>query len=158
MEGWIVIFPKIERLCVDAIDKRIVMILAANARTSLKQLAAKVGLASPTVAERLRRLEERGELSGFTVVIAPHALGYTLQAIIRLNPLPGNLRTVEQMIRETPQFVECDRVTGEDCFVARLYVRSIDELNTLLEPFHECARTVTSIVGAQPVPRRLPPL
>jgi Lrp/AsnC family transcriptional regulator, leucine-responsive regulatory protein len=62
------------------------------------------------------------------------------------------------MILETPAFVECDRVTGEDCFVAWLFARSVDELSAVLEPFHERARTVTSIAGSQPVPRRLPPL
>lgn len=110
------------------------------------------------MAERLKRLQERGELSGFTVVINPRALGYTLQAIIRLNPLPGNLHLVERMIIDIPELVECDRVTGEDCFVARLYVRSIENLDRLLEPFHACAQTVTTIVKSQPVSRRMPPL
>lgn len=142
----------------DAIDKRIVGILAADARIALKQLAGAVGLSSPAVAERLKRLQERGELSGFTVAIDPRALGYALQAIVRLDPLPGALHIVERMIVETPEFVECDRVTGEDCFVARLYIRSIEDLDAILERFHERARTVTAIVKSQPVPRRLPPL
>jgi len=142
----------------DAIDKKLVTRLADNSRISLKQLAAETGLAPPSVAERLKRLEERGELTGFTILVSPSALGYALQAIVRLNPLPGALRVVERMIIETPQFVECDRVTGEDCFVARLYLRSIDDLDKILERFHDHAQTVTAIVKSQPVTRRLPPL
>jgi Lrp/AsnC family leucine-responsive transcriptional regulator len=142
----------------DQLDRKIVTALASHARISLKELAATVGLASPSVAERLKRLEERGVISGYTVVAVPALLGYPIQAIVRINPLPGALKVVESMIRNTPQIVECDRVTGEDCFYARLYCRSIDDLDLILDPFHEVARTNTAIVKGQSVERRLPPL
>lgn len=142
----------------DRLDRKIVTALASHARISLKELAATVGLASPSVAERLKRLEERGIISGYTVVAVPALLGYPVQAIVRINPLPGALKAVESMIRDTPQIVECDRVTGEDCFYARLYCRSIDDLDLILDPFHEVARTNTAIVKGQSVERRLPPL
>jgi Lrp/AsnC family transcriptional regulator, leucine-responsive regulatory protein len=142
----------------DPIDQRIIATLTNKARVSLKQLASVVGLASPTVAERLKRLEERGCILGYTVVVAPPMLGYSLQAIVRINPLPGALKEVERMIQNTPQIVECDRVTGEDCFFARLYCKSIADLDHILDPFHDHARTSTAIVKGQPVERRLPPL
>ncbi len=142
----------------DLVDKRIVVALAANARLSLKALAEKVGMASPSVAERLKRLEERGLIQGYTIVVAPTLAGYPFQAIIRINPLPGETKAVERLIQDTPQIVECDRVTGEDCFHARLYCLSIDDLDIVLEPFHTIARTNTAIVKGQSVRRRLPPL
>lgn len=142
----------------DQLDRTIVVALARNARMSLKELAATVGLASPSVAERVKRLEERRLITGYTVVASPAALGYTIQAIVRINPLPGTLKEVERLIQNTPQFVECDRVTGEDCFYARLYCRSIEDLDVVLEPFHDKARTNTAIIKGQSVERRLPPL
>ena len=142
----------------DDIDRRILEALAADARMSLKELAQAAGLSSPSTGERLRRLEERGVISAFTVDIDPTALGYPLQAIVRVRPLPGQLHVVERIIQETPEFVECDKVTGDDCFVARLVVRSMAQLDTILDKVAEKAETSTSMVKASPVKRRLPPL
>ena len=139
-------------------DRRIIEILSQRARISLKELAGAVALASPTVAERMKRLEERGYILGYAAVLDQRRLGYPLQALVRINPAPGSLHEVERMIQDTPEFVECDRVTGEDCFVGRLYIRTIEELDSILDRFHESASTNTAIVKGQPVKRRLPPL
>ncbi|TIW43691.1 MAG: winged helix-turn-helix transcriptional regulator, partial [Mesorhizobium sp.] len=68
----------------DDLDRRLLEILIKDSRTSLKELAQQVGLSSPSVAERLRRLEDRGVIRAFTVEIDPQALGYSLQAIVRI--------------------------------------------------------------------------
>ncbi|MBB4567581.1 Lrp/AsnC family transcriptional regulator [Rhizobium leucaenae] len=142
----------------DAIDQRMLEALARNARSSLKELAEVAGLSSPSAAERLRRLEERGVIAAFTVDIALEAIGYPLQAIVRIRPLPGQLHVVERIIQETPEFIECDKVTGDDCFIGRLVVRSMGELDGILDKIAERAETNTSMVKATPVKRRLPPL
>ncbi|MBO9629263.1 MAG: Lrp/AsnC family transcriptional regulator [Shinella sp.] len=143
---------------IDDVDQKILEALAENARISLKELAQAAGLSSPSAAERLRRLDERGIIAAFTIDIDPAALGYPLQAIVRVRPLPGQLHVVQRIIQETPQFVECDKVTGDDCFIARLVVRSMAELDTILDKVAEKAETSTSMVKASPVKRRLPPL
>lgn len=142
----------------DEIDQKILKILMRDARISQKELAAKVGLSAPGVAERVRRLEERGIIRGFTIDVDPEALGYPLQAIVRIRPLPGKLHIVQQLISEIPEFGECDKVTGDDCFVARLYVRSMGELDGLLDQIVDKAETNTAIVKSRPVERRMPPL
>lgn len=142
----------------DEIDRRILDILAANARVSLKELAQEAGLSSPSAADRLRKLEERGVLDGFTIALNPAKVGYPLQAVIRVRPMPGMLHIVERLIQETPEFVECDKVTGDDCFIAKLYVRDMAQLDTILDRIAEKAQTNTSIVKSTPVKRRLPPL
>ncbi|MDP9807420.1 Lrp/AsnC family leucine-responsive transcriptional regulator [Rhizobium tibeticum] len=143
---------------IDDVDQKILEALAENARISLKELAQAAGLSSPSAAERLRRLEERGIIAAFTIDIDPAALGYPLQAIVRVRPLPGQLHVVQRILQDTPQFVECDKVTGDDCFIARLVVRSMAELDTILDKVAEKAETSTSMVKASPVKRRLPPL
>ncbi len=142
----------------DEADQRIVGILVENARISLKELSQRIGLSSPSTAQRLRRIEERGILKSFTIDLDPKALGYSLQVIVRINPLPGALHLVEQAIRDTPEFVECDKVTGEDCFIGRLWVRSVEHLDHVLDRISERAQTNTAIIKATPVKRRLPPL
>ncbi|MFB2565868.1 Lrp/AsnC family transcriptional regulator [Rhizobium sp. IMFF44] len=145
-------------LGLDEVDQRMLEALARNARISLKELAEAAGLSSPSAAERLRRLEERGVISAFTVDIEPEAIGYPLQAIVRIRPLPGQLHVVERIIQETPEFIECDKVTGDDCFIGRLVVRSMGELDGILDKITERAETNTSMIKATPVKRRLPPL
>ncbi|MDQ1183884.1 Lrp/AsnC family transcriptional regulator [Agrobacterium larrymoorei] len=142
----------------DDIDKRILQLLSNDGRMSVKELAQQVGLSAPSTSERIKRLEERGVIRGFTVEIDPASIGFTLQAIIRVRPLPGKLHVVQQLIEAIPEISECDKVTGDDCFIARLHVRSIEELDTILDKIADKAETNTSIVKLQPIKRRLLPL
>lgn len=142
----------------DDTDRALLSALADDARQPVSELARSVGLSAPATADRLRRLEASGVIGRFTVQIDPRALGYTLQAIVRVKPLPGQLHLVEEVIRRIPEFVECDKVTGDDCFVCRLYLRTIEQLDEILSKVTERAETSTAIVKSTPVPRRLPPL
>jgi Lrp/AsnC family leucine-responsive transcriptional regulator len=148
---------RLEVLMLDELDRRIVEILVVDARISLKELAQRVNLSSPSVSERMLRLEERGVIRSFTVDIDPQAMGYTLQAIVRIRPLPGKLSAVQKLIEEIPEFSECDKVTGDDCFIGRLHLRSIAQLDQILDRITDKAETNTAIVKTQPVRRRLPP-
>ncbi|NVZ99407.1 Lrp/AsnC family transcriptional regulator [Pseudomonas gingeri] len=142
----------------DAIDQLLLAALMEDSRRSLKALAQISGLSSPSVAERLRRLEERGVIKGYTVEVEPRSFGYLLQAIVRIRPLPGQLQVVERQIQAIPEFTECDKVTGDDCFIARLHVRDMEQLDTLLDRLNSHAETNTAIVKKSPIKRRLPPM
>lgn len=143
---------------IDEIDRLILACLVEDARMSLKVLSGRVGLSSPSTAERLKRLEEKGVLEGYAARVNLMALGYTLQALVRVRPLPGLLQKVDNYIQAMPECIESDKVTGEDCFVIRLVVRSIEQLDTLLDGLAEYAQCNTSIVKSSPVKRRLPPV
>lgn len=142
----------------DNIDRQIVGILHKDAKTPLKSLASTVGLSSPSTSERLKRLEERGVIGGYTLRVDHAQLGYPLRAVVRINPMPGKLQMVQKLILDTAEIVECDKVTGDDCFVCKLYLKSIEQLDLILDRISEHAQTNTSIVKASPVKRRLPPL
>jgi Lrp/AsnC family leucine-responsive transcriptional regulator len=142
----------------DELDRRILEILVEDARISLKELASQVMLSSPSTSERLRRLEERGVIRAFTVDVDPRALGYELQAIVRIRPMPGKLAVVQKLLADIREFSECDKVTGDDCFIGRLHLRSIEQLDQILDRIADKAETSTSIVKSQPIKRRLPPL
>lgn len=142
----------------DDIDRALLAALAEDGRAAVSELARTVGLSAPSTSERLRRLEAQGVIGGYTVRIDPRALGYTLQAIVRVKPLPGQLHLVEEVIRRIPEFVECDKVTGDDCFIARLYLHTIEQLDEILAKVTERAETSTAIIKSTPVARRLPPL
>ena len=141
----------------DRVDRQILQILLADARTSIKDLAASVKLSAPSVSERVQRLQERGVITRFTVDVDLKCLGYDLQALVRIRPLPGKLHVVQKLIEDIPEFSECSKVTGDDCFVGRLYFYTIAQLDEILDRIVRVAELNTSIVKAQPVRNRLPP-
>ena len=142
----------------DELDAQILAALVENARVSLADLSRRVGLSPPSVSERVKRLEEAGVIEGYTLAINPEALGLPLAAWLRIRPIPGQLRKVAEILRGLPEIVECDRITGEDCFVARAHVRSVEDLEALIDEIVPYAMTNTSIIQSSPVPRRLPPI
>src|SRR3546814_2365447 len=133
-------------MVIDKTDQIIIAALMDDSRLSLKALSKICGLSSPSVAERLRRLEERGVLTGYTVDIDPAAFGYMLQAIVRVRPLPGQMHAIERRIRTIPEFTECDKITGEDCFVARLSVRPMEQLDAILDRSAEHTSELQSLM------------
>lgn len=142
----------------DATDARILAALDSDARLSMSELARLVGLSPPSVSERVRRLEATGVIRGFTIDVDTRAIGYQIRAMVRIRPLPGKLHLVEQLIQEQPEFVECDKITGDDPFLARLVVHSIEQMDEVLEALSEHAVTSTAVIKGTSVKQRLPPL
>jgi Lrp/AsnC family transcriptional regulator, leucine-responsive regulatory protein len=142
----------------DDTDARILAALDADARLSMSELARLIGMSAPSVSERVRRLEAAGVIRGFTIDLDTRAIGYQIRAMVRIRPLPGKLHLVERLIQERPEFIECDKITGDDPFLARLVVRSIEEMDDVLEALSEHAVTSTAVIKGTSVKRRLPPL
>ena len=141
----------------DATDYRIIDELIADGRISLAELGRRVSLSSPAVAERVKRLEQGGVITGYRAEIDPRALGYQLTAIVRVKPAVRQLSKIAALAADIPQIEECLRITGEDCFYLKLHLGSIEELPSVLDQFLLYGETTTSIVNATPVPRRDPP-
>jgi Lrp/AsnC family transcriptional regulator, leucine-responsive regulatory protein len=140
----------------DEIDRRIVAELSGDARLRVAELGRRVGLSAPAVAERLRRLTASGAVR-FHAEVAPRALGFTICAIVRVSPTTRDLKLIPDIARQLPQVTECYRITGDDCYFLKVHLRSIDELEPILDRFTPLGRTTTSIVNATPVrPRPLP--
>jgi len=124
----------------------------------ISELARRLSLSSPSVTDRVRRMEADGVLTGYAAQIDLPSIGYPLMALVRLRPVPGRLREVESLLQKTPECIECDKVTGEDCFIARIVLRSIQHLDQVLEGFADIAETNSAIIKSTPVRRRLPRL
>lgn len=144
-----------ERTGLDRIDAAILRQLCADARIPRAELARRVGLSAPSVGDRVRRLEDVGIITGYGARIDPARLGYGLTVLIRARPLPGAMKDMIEAIRETPQIVTCDRVSGEDCFVARAHVRDVVEMEAVIDRIVPFGATNSSIVQSTPVAERL---
>jgi Lrp/AsnC family leucine-responsive transcriptional regulator len=149
---------RIEGVELDELDRRLIDALDRNARTSTADLAKLIGLSPQSTSDRVKRMEDLGVLAGFTVRLNPAALGLGIGAYIRIRPAMGELRRVAQLVTEIPEIIECDRVTGEDCFVAKLFVARVEELERVIDRLLPYAQTNTSIIQSSPVTRRQPTL
>jgi Lrp/AsnC family leucine-responsive transcriptional regulator len=142
----------------DDVNLRLLQELQADGRIGMAELGRRIGMSAPAVAERVQRLERAGVIAGYHADVDPGKLGFPVAAIVRIRPAPGQLPRIPHVARETPEVVECYRITGEDCFLIKLYLRAIDELEEVLDRFTPYGLTTTSIIHSAPVSRRGPPL
>jgi Lrp/AsnC family transcriptional regulator, leucine-responsive regulatory protein len=147
-----------EAKLLDPVNLRVLGELVADGRVALAELGRRVGLSAPAVAERVQRLERAGVITGYHAELDPRALGFAVSAVVRIRPSPGQLQRIPEVARETPEVAECHRITGDDCYLLRLHLRSTDDLEDVLDRFTPYGLTTTSIVHSSPVPRRGPPL
>jgi Lrp/AsnC family leucine-responsive transcriptional regulator len=136
------------------VNTRLLAELHGNPRLSMSELARRVGMSAPAVTERVQRLERLGVITGFRMDVDPAALGMPVTAIVRVRPGPGQLPKIIDAARDTPQVVECFRITGEDCFLMKVHGPSIGQLEEILDRFLLFGQTTTSIVVSTPVPPR----
>ena len=143
-----------EEPLIDEINRRLLAELQEDARLTLAELGRRIGLSSPAVTERLQRLERSGVIRGYCADIDPAAVGLSLTAVIRVRPAPGQLYNVAELAQETPEVVECTRVTGDDCYVMKAHLRDVGHLEEVIDRFVVLGQTTTSIAQSAPVPRR----
>jgi Lrp/AsnC family transcriptional regulator, leucine-responsive regulatory protein len=143
---------------IDRIDRAIIAALTDNGRITFKELAQQIGLSSPSVTERVHKLEDAGAIRGYTVLVDTKVFGLDISAHVRMRAMPGEVKRVAQMLIDTPEIVEADRVTGEDCFLAKIMVCDVQELETVIDRFQPYATADTAIILSSTIVRRLPKL
>jgi Lrp/AsnC family leucine-responsive transcriptional regulator len=146
------------KLLADPVNLALLKELSTDPRVTTSELARRVGMSAPAVRERVQRLEESGVIAGYRTDLSPKALGYPITVIVRVRPMPGQLPKIVELARETPNVVECHRITGEDCFLMKVHLESLDSLDGVLDRFLVYGQTTTSIVQSSPVPPRALPL
>lgn len=149
---------QVSHLLEDALNVRILAVLMENPRITVSELARRVGMSAPATRERMDRLQEAGITRGCRLEVDPAALGYPLAAYVRIRPTYGKLPKIIDLAASLPQIVECHRITGEDCFILKVYLESLDKLDVILDQFLAYGQTTTSIVQSTPVPPRYLPL
>ncbi|HET8943993.1 MAG TPA: Lrp/AsnC family transcriptional regulator [Dehalococcoidia bacterium] len=117
----------------DETDRKILALLQADARMTNAAIGTEVGLTAPSVFERIRKLEQRGVIRGYSAVIDPNALGKVMTAFLRLTVADDErYDSGVQALRDDPDVLECYHVAGEDCFLIKTKVASPAELEALL--------------------------
>ncbi|UYM04506.1 Lrp/AsnC family transcriptional regulator [Solicola gregarius] len=143
---------------VDGINRHILELLDEDPRLSTSELARRIGMSAPAVRERVRRLEESGVIRGYRLDIDPAAVGLPVAAWVRIRPGPGQLPKIAELAARTPEVSECHRISGEDCFLLKVHVPSIESLEDVLDRFLVHGQTTSSFIVSTPVqPRSITP-
>jgi Lrp/AsnC family transcriptional regulator, leucine-responsive regulatory protein len=129
----------------DEIDRRVIEILQENARIPNAEIARQVGMAPSAVLERVRKLEERGVIEGYSARVNAEALGVGLTAFVfvRAEERAGAVTTA-QRLAEIPEVQEVHHVAGEDCFLVKVRVAGTREMGALLREAFGAVDTIRS--------------
>jgi Lrp/AsnC family transcriptional regulator, leucine-responsive regulatory protein len=128
--------------------------LQENARVSYADLGRKVGLTPPAVADRIRRLEATGIITGYHATVNPAKLGLSLTAIIRFKGSNVTSERIIDVIKRCPEVVECHDLTGDDCMSLTVVVASVSHLQSVIAQLMPYGASNTSIVLASPLQHR----
>jgi Lrp/AsnC family transcriptional regulator, leucine-responsive regulatory protein len=130
----------------DEIDRRLVTALQADARLSYRALGRQIGLSQPAVADRVRRLEESGVLTGYRAGVDRGRAGLPVTAFLRVTCTGDKFRAVHRLAEELPAVLECHHVTGEACFIVKVAEADLTGLERTIDRFREHGETVSSVV------------
>ena len=138
----------------DDVDWRILEELQENARLTFSELGRRVAMSPPAVADRVRRLEETGVITGYHAVLDPELLGLPVQAWVRFRGEPRAKTKMETAIAHRAEILECHHVTGDDCYLVRVAAPSMGALEDVVGFLGGFGPTTTTIVFNTPLPRR----
>jgi len=141
---------------IDAINRKIIAALQQNARISYAELGKKVHLSAPAVAERIRKLESAGIITGYSVKVDLDKLGYPILAMVQCTVYRAKEREFKALLLDYDEVVECLNVTGEQAFLVKLAVQSLSQLDAILEAFIDLSDTNTMMILSTPVDRAVP--
>ena len=128
--------------------------LQSDARVSYAELGRRVGLTTPAVIERVKRLEEEGVITGYRAQINPSKIGLPILAFIRMNIVGVDFSQVIKTAEDSPEVLECHRGTGGDSFIFKVAVADVEHLQIIIDKFTPYGITTTSIVLSSPVQNR----
>ena len=135
----------------DITDYRIIEILQKDGRISMKDLGKIVGLTSPAVSERVKRLEESGVIEGYKAIVNPDALGRVIKAFIHISLPSDKYETFLEAARKDPRIVECHHITGDDCSLLKVIVKDMYELENVIDGIKTIGSTKTSVILSTPI-------
>ncbi|HQZ82689.1 MAG TPA: Lrp/AsnC family transcriptional regulator [Pyrinomonadaceae bacterium] len=138
----------------DEIDRKLVQILQEDARTSYAELGRQVGLTTPAVIERVRKLEDSKIISGYRAEIDTARVGLPILAFVRMSITGVDYSHIIEVAESSNEVLECHRGTGEDSFIMKVAVSSVEHLQEVIDRLTPYGITTTTIVLSSPVKRR----
>ncbi len=139
----------------DPLGWKLLIELQTDARVSFAELGRRVGLSTPAVAERVRRMEDEGIIRAYRAEIDPSSVGLPITAFIRMSIVGNVLAKLTERVHAMPEIVECHRGTGEDSFILKVNVVSVEQLKDVIDRLTPFGTTSTSLVLSSLIERNL---
>lgn len=139
----------------DPLGWKLLAELQTDARASFAELGRRVGLSTPAVAERVRRMEDEGIIRAYRAEIDPSSVGLPVTAFIRMSIVGNVLTQLTECVHAMPEIVECHRGTGEDSFILKVHTVNVDHLKNVIDRLTPFGTTSTSLVLESPIERNL---
>ena len=139
----------------DDIDRKVLKELQEDARVSYAELGRRVGLTTPAVIERVRKLEDAGVITGYRAEIDPAKVGLPITAFVRMSITGVDYSHIIEVAEQSNEVLECHRGTGGDSFIIKVAVSSVEHLQQIIDKLTPYGITTTAIVLSSPVKRRV---
>ena len=140
---------------IDDIDRKILRELQTDARISYAELGRRVGLTTPAVIERVRKLEDAGIITGYRAGLDTSKVGLPITAFIRMSITGVDYSHIIEVAEESNEVLECHRGTGGDSFIMKVAVSSVEHLQEVIDRLTPYGITTTTIVLSSPVRRKV---
>ena len=138
----------------DSIDKKILAELQVDARMAYARLGRKVGLTTPAVIERVRKLEDAGIITGYRAEVDASKVGFPITAFVRMSITGVDYSHIIEVAQGSSEVLECHRGTGGDSFIMKVAVSSVEHLQEVIDRLTPYGITTTTIVLSSPVKRK----
>lgn len=142
-------------MAIDDIDRKVLTELQQDARVSYAELGRRVGLTTPAVIERVRKLEDAGVITGYRAEIDTAKVGLPITAFVRMSIVGVDYSHIVEVAQESNEVLECHRGTGSDSFIMKVAVASVEHLQHIIDKLTPYGITTTAIVLSSPVKRRV---
>lgn len=130
----------------DELNNGILKCLQDNARQSNAEIGRHVGISSPAVSERIKKMEDSGVIERYCTIISPYEVGYQLKAIITLRAFMGKLKPFLEKVKTFDEVINCYRITGDENIVMVVVLKNQKHLERLIDQFIIYGETKTQIV------------
>ncbi|MGD9560766.1 MAG: Lrp/AsnC family transcriptional regulator [Pyrinomonadaceae bacterium] len=140
---------------IDEIDRNILKELQLDARISYAELGRRVGLTTPAVIERVRKLEDAHIITGYRADIDTARVGLPITAFIRMSITGVDYSHIIEVAQSSTEILECHRGAGGDSFIMKVAVASVEHLQEVIDRLTPYGITTTTIVLSSPVKRRM---
>jgi Lrp/AsnC family leucine-responsive transcriptional regulator len=133
-------------MSLDVLNTKILKCLQGNARLSNAEIGRQVGISSPAVSERIKKMEDLGIIEGYKTIVSPFEIGYQLKAIITLRAFMGKLKPFLEKVKTYDEVINCYRITGDENIVMEVVLKNQNHLEAFIDQLISYGESKTQIV------------
>lgn len=141
-------------MVVDTLNWKILKCLQENSRITNAEIGRRIGISSPAVSERIKKLEDAEVIEGYTTFVSPFEAGYQLKALITLRAFMGMLKPFLEKVKTYDEVINCYRITGDENIVMEVVLKNQKHLEAFIDQLISYGESKTQIVLSRVVKQK----